>query len=279
VIDLNPLIFCEPYLNEFMFDLPWADYREAVGLNPSRLVRGIKSMLHFSTADGDEKPQRQTIVGAATHALVFEPERFDDRFAIFTGSVKRGKDWDIWQWKNEGKEAIKPGEYDEAHLVADRVWAKKQARDLLERCRPEVSIFVEENGIQCKGRADAIGSGLLLDLKTTTNVEMQSFGRVFASLNYAAKLACYSRWAGKLGNPIKEIFLICAETKGDYDVTITEVPMVIIENAWPRVERILQRIPECIERDHWPGVDEGGVYELHVPNWAMDEEEILDWSE
>lgn len=270
-----------PFVNRIDPVMSWDDYLSARGANPSRLIKGLKSMLSFRNYRGNDKPDRGMRVGSLTHCLTLEPDRFAERYAVFEGAFRENtKAYQTWEWKNPGKEPVKPLEYEQAARVADAVRSNGHAKSLLDAIQPEVSLFCEDHGVQCKGRVDGLEAGLLIDLKTTTNVEMNAFGRVFGTLHYAAKMACYKRWAEKLmGSSIDDIFVISVETKGDYDVAVVPIPAVILENAWPRVARILQRIPECIERDEWPGVAEGGLYELHVPNWSMDVDEVLDWSE
>lgn len=266
------------FINEIDPDMSWPDYLAFEGVNPSRLVHGLKSMKSFQSYAGSDKPDRGMIVGSATHLLIFEPDKFDDRYAIFDGRrSERTKAWQMFTWKYPGKEAIKPDEYEQASRTAEAVRSDPLAMDLIRSTKTEVSLFCEDFGLQCKGRVDGLGH-ILLDLKTTTNVEMRAFGRVFATLNYGVKLACYKRWAEKLGNPVSEVFVVAVETKGEFDVAVIPVPEIVLENAWSKAEQVLKRIPQCMADDHWPGVAEGRLYELCVPNWSMDEEDVLDWS-
>jgi hypothetical protein len=267
-----------PFVNEAV-DMPWPTYLEACGVNPSRIVKGFKSMKSFRYYEGSDKPERGKLVGSLTHCLVLEPEKFSERYAVFDGIRREdSKKYQEWLWLNDNKEAVKPDEYEQARVIADAVLSHRLARSFLDAVKTEVSLFAEINGVQCKGRVDGL-SRIILDLKTTTNVEMQAFGRVFGSLDYGAKLAAYKRFAEQLGYPIDGVFVISVENKGEYDVAVVEVPQIVLDNGWSRVEKVIDRIPECVERDHWPGVAENGLYELSVPNWSMDESELLDWSE
>lgn len=259
--------------------MPWDDYITAVGVNPSRLVKGLKSMLSFLNYSGTDKPDRGMLVGSLTHQMILEPGKFDERYAVFQGSRKTQKQLSEFEWRHEGKTPVKPEEYEQAARTAEAVLSDPIAGEILEATAHEVSLFLEDCGVQCKGRVDGIGS-ILMDVKTTTNVDQQAFGRVFGSLKYHCKLACYKRWAEMLGNPVSEVYVISVETKGDYDVAVVPIPEVVLENGWSRMEKVLRRIPECVRRDYWPGVAEGKRYELVMPNWSMDEEDLgLDWSE
>lgn len=267
-----------PYIETVDLRMGWNSYCGAVGLNPSRWVQGLRSMKHLKHGDGAEKPHKETLVGSATHCLVFEPEKFYERFAIYTGSRRQGKAWNEFLAEHAGKDILKENEHSEASEVAHHVVGDRIAESVLRKVNPEVSLFAELNGVQCKGRVDGLGNGILLDLKTTTNVSMYQFGRVFANLRYAEKLAAYRALCRKHDIAVNEVYIIAAETKAPYDVTVTPVPELILDQAWERMERLLERVKECVETDYWPGTAEGDFYELHVPNWAMDDD-VLDWSE
>lgn len=268
-----------PYRNGIVRNMPDADYREAKGISPSWLVEGLKSMKHLRFPPVRE-PTPNMLIGSLAHCMVLEPEEVDSRYAVCNViRNKRHKAYQEWLEEHDGCEAVKNAEWQQALSMASAVRRDPMAKDILRRCsNPEASIFCEDFGVQCKGRVDQFGPGLLVDVKTTPNIEMHAFGRVFANLNYAARLACYARWLGKCGVAVHEVYLITVENQFPFDVAVVPVPMPILENAWPRIEKILKAIPECVERHRWPGVANGGLYELHVPTWSMPEEEILDWS-
>lgn len=267
------------FRREILTNLSWPDYLAEPGWNPSRLVHGLKSMKHMREYQGSDKPDRAKLVGSMTHTLIFEPETFHERYAIWTGGRrdKRIVAYREFMEENADQEITNPDEFEQARIVSEAVLADYVAASLLNTTDHEVSLFCEDLGLQCKGRVDALG-GLIVDLKTTTNTQAHAFGRVFSNLAYGAKLACYKRWAELLGHEVAEVYTIAVEVKPPYDVAVYRVPEAVLENAWPRVERVMRRIPECEASGTWPGVAEGQVQELVVPNWAMDESE-LDWSE
>jgi len=269
-----------PFTNDVLTDLSWTEYLSLPGLNPSKIVPGIKSMLHLTAAGAAaEKPNRDSIVGSVCHCLVFEPERLHERYALYQGKTRRGKEWDAFCEANPGKEFVKANEFEQAQRIRDAVLGNKLALEYIRNTEHEVSVLCEDFGVQCKGRIDGLGSHLLVDLKTTPNIEMFAFGRVFANLRYAVKLACYKRWAEKVTSRfIDQVVLITVENKAPFDVAVVPVPLAVLENAWPLAESVIRQVPDCIRADRWPGIADGELYELHVPNWAMSEDEILDWS-
>ena len=40
---------------------------------------------------------------------------------------------------------------------------------------------------------------------------------------------------------------------------------------------VIRSYKTCLERDEWPGIAKGQEYHLHVPHWAMGDDDV-DWS-
>ena len=271
-----------PFRNELLPDVEWQDYLSLHGLNPSRIIPGLKSMKHLKAADErDEKPQRNLLVGSMTHGIILELDQFDARFAIYTGEgTRRTKAYKEFAEENEGKDVATGNEFAQANATARAVMADPLARELIDATQHEVTILCEDFEMQCKGRIDALGGGLLIDLKTTTSVEDHAFGRVSAGLHYPGKMSCYRRFVQLVTGELCEVKVIAVETKPPYDVVVFNIPDIVLDNAWEQIEsKVMRRLRGCIERDEWPGVANGEERELCVPNWAMPEDEALDWSE
>lgn len=253
------------------------EYREQPGINPSWLAYMSKSPKHFLCAQtiGDSHTP-QTLIGSATHALILEPETFGDRYATFDG-VRNPKHTIYAEFLDEigGKTVLSPSELSAAENVANAVRADSIAGPLIEMCDHERSVFGAIHGTQCKGRVDAYGGGYLLDVKTTTDVHMTPFGRVFANLQYGLKLAMYQELLRENDQDIDHVVLITCETVPPYDVACVEVPEAVLCAGLEKCLRLLGKLRECIQMDHWPGVANNQWYQLALPNWAMPEDDVL----
>ena len=267
--------------NEIVNDLSFDDYANADGYSPSQLVCGFKSMLSLNNARYGDKPTPAQLAGTLRHTLILEPDRFYAELVIADFPNRLSKAYKEFVADNDGKHVVLRNDVNDAMRTRDAVLSDSTARRLLESTKHEASLFVEDLGLQCKGRVDGYGNGILLDLKTTTTVEPQAFGRIFANLHYAARLSCYRRWLQLLGEKIAAVYVIACEVKDDYDVVVYRVPEILLENAWPRIDRIMRKIPNCEKMVRWPGVSCGALLEVTVPNLAMNEEELTDeiqWS-
>ena len=263
--------------NEICLEMSWNDYVAIDGLNPSSLVHGLKSMRAYKAALQESGPQtRSQQLGSVVHALVLEPHNFNDRFKVHHGiDARRGNAWLEWRAANPSIDPVHPKVWEEAQRVRDAILDHRRAFSLIDETVHEASLLCEDRGVQCKGRVDGYAAGRLIDLKTTPNIRPDAIGRVFANLHYAEKLSCYVRWLELLqDHMIEEVVIIAAEVKDSYDVTTIDIPRPVIENAWPRMEAVIERVKTCSESNHWPGV--GQSVELVLPNWSMEEE--LDWS-
>ena len=71
----------------------WPDYRELVGMNPSTLVHGQKSMLALKHAwDHPRKDTPDFRFGRAVHTILLEPREFANRYTYWEGA-RRGNDY------------------------------------------------------------------------------------------------------------------------------------------------------------------------------------------
>ena len=253
-------------------------YLEEEGVNPSWLVHMSKSPKHFvSAAERASVNTPHTLVGSATHALIFEPRTFGDMYAVYEGvRNKRHKAYAAFLEETGNKTVLTPAEMHAAESVANAVLSDPIAGPLIDATDHELSVFAPLVGVQCKGRVDACGGGYLMDVKTTSDVSMGPFGRIFANFSYAMKLAIYRELLRENGEDVQHVVLITVETSDPYDVACVEVPEVVVDTGWTKALRLLAKFKECEQSGRWPGVANNQWYELALPNWSMPEDEVLE---
>ena len=239
-------------------------------------------MLHlrheYTKERKDEKPTSAQLIGSATHCLVFEPHKFNARYAVYSGTRNpRYKDYQEFLNRHEGKDILNPTEHELAYDAAKMVQNYPLAQEYLDEAEPEVTLVAELCGIQCKGRVDGLGKTLLLDLKGTANIEKHAFGKVAARLHYRKKLAFYRELCRANGRDIQEVILIVHEQKPPYDPAVVPIYEPELDEAWPAVERTLLRLKESIETNKWPGIAGDELYEFVTPNWDMEDEALVEF--
>jgi hypothetical protein len=288
--------------------IPWDEYCKIKRMNPSTLVAGCKSMLSLRNLirDGFREETNAMRMGSGAHALLLEPDQFEERFCVMPDfhlspqnlrkpkyknepeedriSTSRGTEFyerevAAFTADNPGKTIIGRTEYDQCLRAIESIWDRPKMRELVESSAKEVTVYGEILGVECKGRLDLLNKTTIGDLKTTPNVHKRKFGRVFSDLHYAFKLAFYRELVHQNWGGVLDVQLITQELSGDFDNALVPVPAIVLDNAWGKVVEVIQEYKRCRETDRWPGVDKGeDYYELDVPNWAMDGDDEFDWS-
>lgn len=82
-------------------------------------------------------------VGSYFHARILEPETVERDFVTYTGKVRRGKEFEDFKLAHEGKIILTANEIVTAEELVDAVNASPVALDLLAKCTPEVSAFLQ----------------------------------------------------------------------------------------------------------------------------------------
>ena len=98
------------------------NYYDAPGVNWSTLKNLRDSALHYRYAlETRSKTTPAMALGRATHTLVFEPEKFNDEYAIWTEGDRRGTAWKEFKEAAGRKLVFKPAEIELAVQIADAV--------------------------------------------------------------------------------------------------------------------------------------------------------------
>ena len=292
--------------------IPWDEYCKVQRMNPSTLVAGCKSMLSLRNLirDGFREETNAMRMGSGSHALLLEPDQFQERFCVMPdfhlspdnlraarnkmeSEADRRTDSkatsfyknsvEAFAIENPGKTIIGQTQYDQCLRAIESIWARPKMRELVESSAKEVTIYGEILGVECKGRLDLLSytgrKRIIGDLKNSASVAKRDFGRIFMRLRYDFKLAFYRELVRQNGIEVEDVQLITQELSGDFDNALVPVPAIVLDNAWDKVVEVMTAYKRCLETKVWPGVDSGkDYYELDIPNWAMDGDEEFDWS-
>lgn len=282
--------------------MTFTEYQAIDRMNASTLVRGIKSMraLHRAIHDRPDEPTAAMSFGNKYHSMILEPEDFEASFAVMpnyaamegnvTGKGVRSNSWSTDFCKQSktafeaeceaaGKSVITREEYDRGLAMCESIAGNQMASSLILAAEKEVTLLCEIEGLPFKCRIDLMGENYIADLKGTNNADAVAFGRTCANLHYGFKMAIY-REAFKYHHGFNpEVYLIAVETAGDFDCVVYRVPDAVLESGLEHARKVINQYKDCQTSGIWPGVDKGEeVVDLYVPNWAMPEEQELDWS-
>lgn len=276
-------ILTETPTNAIIPGMTWGDYRASTALNPSSIVRCDKSELHvrYALLDGDkDTPSLQK--GRALHCALLEPQRFA---GAYQAADTRRTAKVVEAARERGVELLLPQDFDVIVETALRASQNADLKRFIWAGQSEVSLFVGENGCQCKGRIDWISKDPLaiLDVKTAREIDERNFSRAFYRYHYDVKLGLYQRWLQRLMNvPNIPVYLLLVENQGPWDCAVVPrcggepIPIhdaVLMRGAAKGLAWI-ERIKRCLESDNWPGQGAVDDWALTVPSWEMDDDDL-----
>lgn len=281
--------------NEIVYDLPWSDYCSAVAMNPSTLVTGLKpkgslKSLKYTWDSADQRheeedekaPTGPLVWGRAAHCLLFEPDKFTSRFHCWP-ERRAGNEYKFFaQAAREcGAEVLNLKQF--ASVVeAGKAFAQAEdVKPLICSGKAEVSLFTTEEiegpdgelfDIQLKHRLDWINGtpNVIVDLKSTRNMNARGFSRDFYGYNYDLKLGMYQRALEKLTGIKYPVSVVLLEKKPPFDLAVMPVPNEVLERGAKKALGVLREMVQAIKTNKWPGKGSEEMV-LDTPVWEMDE--------
>ena len=256
-----------------------AEYRADFGVNKSTLWEIRKSPAHYKYAleNQEESDSPALRLGRAVHALVLQPDDFDNMYAIAPNVDRRTKEgkqaWSEFVEANQGKEILTADEASEVGSIALSVNAV--AGDLLEGCQTEVPLFWDDRrtGIRCKARLDAWkelpDKFVVIDLKTTIDASTEAFTRSAVKLGYHVQAAHYLNGFEAVRKPDKPVewWFIAVEKRAPYAVNLIRADDGFVIEGRFKLMDLMDRLDQCLRTNKWPGYGENVMY---MPAWAMD---------
>lgn len=254
-----------------------SNYWTHPGVSQSQLRDLARSPMHYHakhvarTAVTEETPAMR--FGSAFHAAVLEPDVFASEYVT--------QSWDART--NEGKAArdaalasgAKVLSEDDAETIAAMV-ASLRAHPLASlilasRTHTEHPIAWEcpVTGIACKGKPDACavanGSVSLVDLKTATDADPESFARSIANYAYHVQAAHYcAGWSATIG-PVDSFTFIAIEKSAPYAIGVYELSAEAMSRGKARRLALLDQLAECRASGRWPGYQ---PMTIELPRWT-----------
>lgn len=236
-------------------------YESIKAMNWSRLKLLERSPAHFKANVSEETPSLNK--GVAVHCAILEPEKFLKSYAIFTGKVRRGKEWDAFEFEAtaNGRLILNEREYADVEAMKKSVRSNPLAMKYLTWGRAEVPATwkIKALDLDCKGRIDYVSPIGLIDLKTTQSAHPRDFWYSCVKYGYDGQLAWYhDGWMRKTGEdlPVK---IIAVESSVPFNVTVFNVPEAILSQGRERYQTLLAQYDYCTKNNFWGGYSETEV--------------------
>jgi len=231
--------------------------------------------MYISPERPPRKPPTPSMLGGTlAHCMILEPGAFQDRYTVRPEGIdlrtKAGKDW---QATVQG-EIITLEQMAACMRQREAVLAVPELHHALSSGQAEVTLqWVDPvTGLACKARPDWIhtlpdGRVIVLDLKTTSDVSPEQFGRSVWNFGYHRQAAHYTAGLRACGLEVAA-FLFAAVTN---EYPFIAVPYMLDEVATQRgvddVRRLIDAFAQCKAESSWPAFGEG-VQVLSLPAWV-----------
>jgi len=261
----------------------FSEYADSPGCNFSSLKHMAISPMHYRHAL--ENPPDQTpamLMGKAIHTAVFEPQRFQLEHAVW-GDSRRTNAFKEFaaECAAQGRDVLKTEEFETVMAIRDSVRSTPPVVELLEKGRPEVSLFWRnpQTGIECKGRLDWIaGRTAILDLKTTISIDEGWFSQQAWKMKYFHQAAMYREgYAVSSGRgSILPFGIIAVERRPPHACRLFWLDEDSLERVHDEYVTWLEQVRDCTEKGVWPGPLPLET-ELKAPEWATGREDAIDF--
>lgn len=254
--------------------LPRDRYDSIERCNFSTVKWFAKSAAHYRhvlTSPGADTDAKK--VGRVVHLAAFEPERFRNAIAVWDGGTRRGKDWDKFKERNEGKELLTENEYDRCMAIQAVVSNHPIARGFVSSGRGEVTVLgtlMSASGkpVPVKGRMDFVGDAIA-DLKVTKDGSPDGFPRQVLEYHYDAQAPWYVDLLASVSMGAQlPYFIVSVEATAPHVVTVYRVPEFLLRIGRAKYQGWLDQLLECRRTSKYPGYAEQPL-DLELPEWAL----------
>jgi hypothetical protein len=119
-----------------------------------------------------ERPVKKALqLGRLVHVGILEPQKMDEYFHFVDTKIRRGTVWNEHLAANQNKEVCLLKDKLWVEDMKDAVYSHSQASKLLSEGSPEVPEIDYVMGMPIRGKADWLREDMIVDLKTTNNID------------------------------------------------------------------------------------------------------------
>ncbi len=274
------------------------DYDAIDAANQSTLKRMLKASPAHARHDKlfPSEPSDSLILGIAWHTLFLEgTTAYVERYAIWTGKTRRGKEWDAFVDEAGDRIILTQAQNTACFLMSESLHENETASRLFKResdaAPPETVLIWDEDGTRCKARLDRFitdDAPTIADLKSASSTVPQDLERAIANFGYDFQGNFYKRGATALGCPGANVVLAFIDTGGGgaypkptivnaddqerYPVRVVELDDKALDRGGQLVDAALDLWRMCKKSGKWESYPDR-IESISVPHWAISEME------
>ena len=248
------------------------DYFKMPGVSNSYLSRLAKCPANALI------PLEQTpamALGSALHCLALEGmEEFNKRFAVSPLCDKRttvGKAcFAEFEATVGNKTIVTLEQLQTISGMAESIATHPTASQLIQGGQVETAFTWEEDGVECKGKADYFTSSCLIDLKSTSDASERKFSRSVTDFLYHNQFAFYRSGLASNGVFPSNFLIIAVESKPPYPCAVYELDDDMLSWGEAGYKHLLARHKACVEAQSFPAYTNAGIITLRPPSWVSE---------
>lgn len=259
--------------------MPFSDYLAIDACSATALKRLSVSPLNYKwLKENEKKATRSLSQGTAAHCAILEPHRLKTDFVLWTGGVRRGKAWDLFEEAHAGKQILNEQEWSEVQAMHAAAHSHPDAARYFQHGFAEVTLqwTDPQTGRKYKARVDWVTMVddrlIFVDLKTTRDSSPRRFGQDAFKLGYHIQAALYVDGGFAIFGDQPRFVFVAVENKGPFDVSVFNTPDHILEQGHDEYTRLEETLAACEASGFWPGRS-GREMDLSLPAWAYDTED------
>ena len=259
-------------MNE-MLTLSDKEYNELAGVNWHSLQHmSISPEQYIYELKKHRDPTVSQGLGTAEHAAMLEPDKFFERKLIVKTSRKTKKFIEIVN-ENPSSYVITQDEYDMILTHLEKFRQNEFYDFIMRNARIEQTIQWKNanTGLVCKGRPDLFNDDVLMDIKTSAQIEDEKWWWDFRRYKYHAQFAYYLDALEIIDGKDRRVICVKLETSPVFDVVYYPIPWDAIIAGRDHYERLLSELRDCIDANCWPGKS-NELAPVRFSNWKIERE-------
>lgn len=228
-------------------------YHSGPGISSSRLKKALVSWAAY--VHKGEYDSAALAFGRAFHMAILEPDLFDNRYAIYTGAVRRGKSWDDFQERAKGFEILTT---EESWTIDGMIQAVRSHPEFARLPKFDAEIMAittcPETHFKIKCKADLFGHAIV-DFKTTSSgLQPGEFLNDIIKWRYHVSAAFYQDIIQLLTGERLPFVVVPVTKKAPYECEFYNLSDEILEEGRKLYKAALRRIKK------WSSIDSDKIY-------------------
>lgn len=255
-----------------LLDMNEPEYRALRAVNWSSLKHMKTSPAQYRW-EVDHPPKSTTAkeLGTLIHAVLLEPTMTIDQIVLV--DANRGtKKFEQLAQEYPHNILVTHTEYAMLAVQRERLMTNQRYAQIFGNATIEQPLrwTDPETNLVCKCRPDLYNDVVLVDIKTSSEIDERKWWWDFKKRRYHAQFAFYHDALKLLDGRDRVCVVIKIETKPCFDVVYYPLPAIAIEEGRSHYRDKLNELRDCVEANAWPGkCDE--LAEVNFHDWYIED--------